>query len=301
METLPEKFNDFVSPLGGHVRVVMLGDEPWFIAKDVCDCLGLENVGQAVSYLDEDEKGTLDSNIITNDVGLNGGRAPLILSEPGLYSLILKSRKEEAKAFKRWVTHEVIPAIRKTGMYGGPKTLQESLRAYADLLDVNERNARLALEAKKRIEELTDNILSTEAQRDKAIREKAWINSSRSGKCMRKVRTANEEKRKVEAENGELKFHIGELEIRLGEAESWKTVAAMDKELRKIFRMDTRCRQIVGRSLASISRQLGLETKKAADSRFGEVNSYHVDAWKEFFKYLFRVENAEFMAAWRRD
>lgn len=294
METLPEKFNDFVSPFGWHVRVVMIDGDPWFVAKDVCECLGTATK-DIPAILDADERGidTIDT--------LGGPQEVTVISEPGLYSLTLKSRKEEARPFKRWVTHEVIPSIRKTGMYGGPKTLQEALRAYADLLDVNERNARLALEAKKRIEALTDNILITEAQRDKAIREKAQINCSRVGTCMRKVRTANEEKRKVEAENGELKLHIGELEIRLGEAESWKTVAAMDKELRKIFRMDTRCRQIVGRSLASISRQLGLETKKAADSRFGEVNSYHVDAWKEFFKYLFRVENAEFMAAWRRD
>ena len=294
MEALPEKFNDFVSPFGWHVRVVMIDGDPWFVAKDVCECLGTATK-DIPAILDADERGidTIDT--------LGGPQEVTVISEPGLYSLTLKSRKEEARPFKRWVTHEVIPSIRKTGMYGGPKTLQESLRAYADLLDMNERNARLALEAKKRIEALTDNILITEAQRDKAIREKAQINCSRVGTCMRKVRTANEEKRKVEAENGELKLHIGELEIRLGEAESWKTVAAMDKELRKIFRMDTRCRQIVGRSLASISRQLGLETKKAADSRFGEVNSYHVDAWKEFFKYLFRVENAEFMAAWRRD
>ena len=294
MESLPEKFNDFVSPFGWHVRVVIKDGEPWFVAKDVCDCLGTATK-DIPAILDADERGidTIDT--------LGGPQEVSVISEPGLYSLTLKSRKEEARPFKRWVTHEVIPTIRKTGMYCGPKTLQESLRAYADLLDVNERNARLALEAKKRIEELTDNILITEAQRDKAIREKAQINCSRVGTCMRKVRTANETVRKVKAEKEELELHIGELEIRLGEAESWKTVAAMDKELRKIFRMDARCRQTVGRALTSISRQVGLDIKKATDSRFGEVNAYHVDAWKEFFKYLFRVENAEFMASWRRD
>ena len=90
------------------VRAVVKDGEPWFVAKDVCDALEIGNVSQAVSYLDEDEK----SNIITNDIAQNGGRAPLIINESGLYSLILRSRKPEAKKFKKWVTAEVLPSIR---------------------------------------------------------------------------------------------------------------------------------------------------------------------------------------------
>ena len=283
----------FTSPVGADVRVVMIDNEPWFVAKDVCDCLGLDNVGQAMSYLDEDEKKTIDSNIISNDVGSNGGRAPIVISEPGLYSFVLRSRKPEAKAFKRWVTHEVLPSIRKTGMYGGPKTLQESLRAYADLLDMNERNQRLALEAQAKVAELTDSILVTEAQRDKAIREKAQINSSRVGTCMRKVRTANEAKRKVEVENDELK-------IKLGESTSWKTVAAMEQELRVFFKLDNQARQHIGRTLTNVSNQLGLQIKKAADDRYGQVNAYHEQAWDAFMRGLTKPSNALFMKQWRR-
>lgn len=87
--------------------------EPWFVAKDVCDILELGNVSQAVSKLDDDEK----SNITNNDIAQNGGKAPLIVSEAGLYSLVLKSRKPEAREFRRWVTHEVLPQIRRTGGY----------------------------------------------------------------------------------------------------------------------------------------------------------------------------------------
>lgn len=61
----------FTSPVGADVHVVVIDNEPWFVAKDVCKCLGLDNVGQAMSYLDEDEKKTIDSNIISNDVGSN--------------------------------------------------------------------------------------------------------------------------------------------------------------------------------------------------------------------------------------
>lgn len=104
--------------------------DPWFLAKDVCDILELDNVTNALRNLDEDEKSNLTNcNVggIATIPGLdttNGGRAPLIVSEAGLYSLILRSRKPEAKQFKRWITHKVLPSIRK---HGGYMTGQESM------------------------------------------------------------------------------------------------------------------------------------------------------------------------------
>jgi prophage antirepressor-like protein len=93
------------------VRTVTMDGEPWFVAKDVCDVLEIENSRDTVRRLDEDEKGV---GIIDT---LGGNQEMAIINEPGLYSLILTSRKPEAKEFKRWITHEVIPAIRKTGSY----------------------------------------------------------------------------------------------------------------------------------------------------------------------------------------
>lgn len=89
--------------------------EPWFVAKDVCDILGL-GTEHLRRDLDEDEA-TEATNLPNWQVGTNGGRTPLILSEPGLYKLIMRSRKPEAKEFQRWVTHEVLPSIRRTGGY----------------------------------------------------------------------------------------------------------------------------------------------------------------------------------------
>ena len=95
----------------GQVRTVMQDGEPWFVAADVCKALELGNTAQALSKLDDDEKG-----IISNDTP--GGKQKMsTVNEPGLYSLVLGSRKPEAKNFKRWITHEVIPTIRKTGGY----------------------------------------------------------------------------------------------------------------------------------------------------------------------------------------
>lgn len=91
----------------GTVRAVNEGGDPWFVAKDVCAALGLANVTNAVRRLDDDE---------TTLISIKG-REINAVNEPGLYSLVLSSRKPEAKAFKRWVVHEVLPAIRKTGGY----------------------------------------------------------------------------------------------------------------------------------------------------------------------------------------
>lgn len=95
----------------GKVRTIVKNSEPLFIAKDICDILGLSNSRQAVSRLDNDEK-----NTVTLNDGI-GNPNKTVVNEYGLYNLVLASRKPQAKAFKRWITHEVIPAIRKTGKY----------------------------------------------------------------------------------------------------------------------------------------------------------------------------------------
>lgn len=99
------------------VRVVMRDDEPWFVAADVCRSLAIKNVSQAVEEFDADEKG-----ISTTDT-LGGEQRVVVLSEPGLYRLIFISRKPDARRFQRWVTHEVLPAIRKTGAYAASADL----------------------------------------------------------------------------------------------------------------------------------------------------------------------------------
>ncbi|MEW5890074.1 MAG: Bro-N domain-containing protein, partial [Pseudomonadota bacterium] len=97
---------------GRQVRVVTDAQgEPWFVAADVCAALHLPDTHKAVARLDDDEKGR--NSIPT----LGGDQEMTVVNEPGLYSLVLGSRKPEAKRFKRWVTHEVLPAIRKTGRY----------------------------------------------------------------------------------------------------------------------------------------------------------------------------------------
>ena len=111
------------------VRIVEKGGEPWFVAKDVCDILALGNPRSSIALLDEDERGvhSMDTPSGKQEMG--------IISEAGLYSLILRSRKPEAKAFKRWVTQEVLPSIRKTGAYLSPGMSNEQVKALVATLE----------------------------------------------------------------------------------------------------------------------------------------------------------------------
>lgn len=112
---------------GQRVRVVEGPDEePWFVARDVCDCLELADTNKALLGLDHDEKCEHENYSCS-------GRRPLIISEPGLYSLILRSRKPQARAFKRWITHDVLPALRRTGHYSMSAPSSASTAVDADL------------------------------------------------------------------------------------------------------------------------------------------------------------------------
>ncbi|WP_331281356.1 BRO-N domain-containing protein [Paenibacillus sp. FSL R5-0345] len=102
------------------VRSTIIDGQPWFVAKDVCDVLEISNNRDALNRLDEDEK-----DVVSTDT-LGGMQNVSVVNEPGLYSLILGSRKPEAKQFKRWITHEVIPSIRKHGAYMTPKNNRAS-------------------------------------------------------------------------------------------------------------------------------------------------------------------------------
>lgn len=103
------------------VRVVTRDGEPWFVAADIAQVLGYRDAANATRGLMEDEKGT---QIVST---LKGGQRATIVSEAGLYSLILRSRVAGAQAFKRWVTHEVLPSIRKRGGYLTPEATEKAL------------------------------------------------------------------------------------------------------------------------------------------------------------------------------
>lgn len=129
------------------VRTVFMYDQPWFVAKDVCDVLDISKYRDAVSRLDQDER----ESVIVDTLG--GKQEMTAINESGLYSLIMTSRKPEAKQFKRWITHEVIPSIRKHGAYMTPETLEQTMQDPDFLIGIlnglkKEQEARKKLEQK---------------------------------------------------------------------------------------------------------------------------------------------------------
>ena len=149
----------------GQIRIVPVDGELMFVAKDVCDCLEITKYRDATSRLDSDERGSVK-------LDTPGGKQDIAaINEYGLYNLVLSSRKPEAKEFKRWITHDVIPAIRKTGSYSIsiPKSLPEALRAYAN--EVESHNATKAIVAQqeqqiaefKPVKDYVDKILSSKS------------------------------------------------------------------------------------------------------------------------------------------
>ena len=106
---------------GQPIRVLDIDGAPWFILNDLCQALGLINPRMVAARLDDDTKGV-------SQVDTPGGRQTVtIVSEAGMYEVVLRSDKPEAAAFRRWVTHEVLPAIRKTGLYATPQTVEAML------------------------------------------------------------------------------------------------------------------------------------------------------------------------------
>ena len=113
---------EFVNAELGKIRVVEKDGEPWFVASDVCRVLEIRNSRMATDRLDDDEKAAV-SLTDTSSNGVVQRREMTIVNEPGLYTLISGSRKSEARVFRRWVTHEVLPSIRKHGIYATPQTV----------------------------------------------------------------------------------------------------------------------------------------------------------------------------------
>ena len=154
----------FASDKFGDVRIVQIGNEPWFVGKDIATALGYgegKSLANAVAnHVDVEDKG------VTKMMTPGGKQNVTIINESGLYSLIMSSKLPQAKEFKRWVTHEVLPSIRKHGAYLTDNALEEALTSPDFLIKLatqlkEEKEARL--EAEKKIEEQKPKVIFADA------------------------------------------------------------------------------------------------------------------------------------------
>ena len=223
-----------------NIRVVSRDGEPWFVAADVCAALGIARTDDGVGRLDDDEKGT-------DSIRTPGGEQRMtVVNESGLYSLILGSRKPEAKRFKKWVTGEVLPSIRRSGVYNiathgqpaVPQTLPEALRLAADLADQKE---------------------AAEKARDEAIRTKALIGSRREATAMASASAA---KRDAEKLRGALGFNSRHA-----------TIIAVQNATNRVFGPQD------WRPLKRWADEHGERVETVPDARYGKANAYPAGAW----------------------
>lgn len=167
----------------GKVRTLEIENEPYFVGKDVADILGYQNGSRDINlYVEEEDR-------LKYKISTSGQlREQILVNESGLYSLILASRKKEARAFKRWVTHEVLPSIRKHGAYMTDEVLKEALTSPDFLIKLatelkEEREKRIALEIDNNIKAQQIGELKPKADYvDKILKSKSLMNVSQIAK-----------------------------------------------------------------------------------------------------------------------
>lgn len=233
----------FNNPEFGNIRTVFIDNEPWFVAADVCSALDLSNPTIAVGRLDEDERAKFN-------LGRQGDAT--IVNEPGLYTLVLGSRKPEAKVFKRWITHDVIPSIRKHGLYMAPAKLQETLAKPENLMvilqtlaDEQRKNAELA-EANQKLEETNLLLASGEHQ---------W-----SGKALLNALVRSYAKNCCGGNNGYAwAYYYKQLKYKHGIDVSIRKAKSKDKNVKKIDLIRDNEMNAAVKLAASICEQSGLD------------------------------------------
>jgi prophage antirepressor-like protein len=219
------------------VRVVMQGEDPWFVAKDTCRILEIGNPSQAICGLDDDEKG------ITTIETLGGLQDLSIINESGLYSLIMRSRKPAAKQFKKWVTSKVLPSIRKRGMYATPDVAAQMIADPAFGI--------------KLLQELqTERDARIEAERTKAM-----IGSKREASAMGRASAEARKRKKLEDE--------------IGRGAEYRTAVNIPW-LGEYFNLTSVAYQQIGKQLTKISRELNQDCPMTTDPALSrQVKRYH--------------------------
>ena len=181
------------------VRVIMRCAEPWFVAKDACDCLTLTDTNKACQNLDDDEKQVVTRDFDYELFSESKAQAMTLVSESGLYTLIMRSNKPEAKVFRKWVTSEVLPSIRKTGSYGATQISRKD-QLFLDIIHAESEDVRVR--ALTELAEINNQeVKALTAERDEAVRTRAMIGSNREATAMATASAKSRECKRLTAEN----------------------------------------------------------------------------------------------------
>ena len=273
---------------GFKIRVIMRCSDPWFVAKDVADCIEHSNVTKMCELCrDKDKVVVRPSDLTSNDLVDVKNREYTLISESGLYRILAKCNLPKCEPFESWVFDEVLPSIRKTGSYVVTKPEMSDEEIMSRALEIAHRTLALREE----------RIKALEAERDEAIRTKAMIGSRREATAMATASAKSRECAKLTTENAELKDAVGR-------GTNWRTVAMMKAEWIREFGHEPSYHK-----LKKFSADLPAEMKpvKDVEEKFvlkngGEkvslVNRYHREAWAKYREF---EENLRVSAESRRD
>lgn len=281
------------SVLGVNLTTILIDIEPWFIAKEVATLLGYENTTQAirtnVDELDQkllsyseckdlfgqnnlinetientDDFGELSDSSPNNSIKINNNGMKFI-NESGLYTLIARSNKPEARRFQRWVTSEVLPSIRKTGSYNVQKQVPQTyLEALKALVAAEEEKEQLKLTN----ETLTSELTNVCEQRDKAVRERCYINDKRTATLMSQEGVRARKINKLENELSDTiekltdtteKLDQAKVELELAKSSMFtnKRVCEMLRDRFEISYADSTLKSKTSKALQSIANEFG--------------------------------------------
>lgn len=242
--------------------------EIWFVAKDVAEALEYTWSGTRVSHVPQEWRG------MTSVVTPSGTQEMITLSEQGLYFFLGRSDKPKALPYQKWIAGEVMPTIRKTGVYGQPREMlpQDYVAALRALADAEEA---------KQLAQAT--ALAAIAERNHAVKTKAEIGSRREATAMNTASVLSKENDR--------------LRVEIGDSRHYKQVKAIPW-LRDMFAPCRAMYSSVGKQLSKISREEGYEIREIADSTYGMVNAYHVDAISILYTRL--VKDSNMMGKYRK-
>lgn len=217
------------------VRTIEKDGQTWWVLKDICNVLKIKNPSDIVNRLDSDEVTRFNLG------GLSG--ITNIVNESGLYNVILRSDKPQAKPFRKWVTSEVLPQIRQTGQYSIQKQLpQNYIQALESLVASEKEKERLRIE------------------NEYLEKTKAWINDKKTATAMN---TASQKSKEVRR-----------LKIELDRSKEYASIKAVEKATGGRFKWQP---------IRNYCTSQELEMKKVFDPNFGAVNTYPAEAWEEVY------------------
>lgn len=258
---------------GFRVRVIMRCSDPWFVAKDVADCIEHSNVTKMCELCRDKDKFVADvEELKTNDLLVSGNRGLTCISESGLYRILAKCNLPKCEPFESWVFDEVLPSIRKTGGYG--------IRNVDDM--INDPDTAIRLLTQLKILRLQNKQLAME--RDEAIRTKSMIGSRREATAMNTASQKSKECAKLTTGNAELKDAVGR-------GSNWRTVTMMRAEWKREFGHAPDWHKLM-----KFSDDLPTEMKPVRDVEEKVVLSngrekvsilfrYHREAWSKYREY----------------